>query len=265
VGVNPVPSGENYGGRARQRKNATLETAVVPGQYGTSALLAELADAPDLGSGAARCKGSIPLERTVLRTTPPQSGGMRATGRSTLGVSFNGRTGDFESPNPGSIPGAPTMISLELATALFQNLDERFSPRRGIVKKRVYLAGGSDERLTVVRPYIERATAAGIEVTFDWTRSPGYDRESTVTERAKWASLDLEAVRSADIVWVLCPDAKSEGCSAELGAALALGKRVLVSGPHARRESRLFNLLASFYGSPENAFGALVEMCGAGT
>lgn len=132
-----------------------------------------------------------------------------------------------------------------------------------MTKKKAYLAGGSDERLTIVRPMIERVTSAGVDVTFDWTRSPGYDRPSTWPERTIWARLDLEAVRVADVVWILCPEAKSEGCAAELGAALALDKRVLVSGPHARQESRLFNLLASaVYMTHEDAFRALI---GAGT
>lgn len=111
--------------------------------------------------------------------------------------------------------------------------------------KSLYLAGGSDERLTIVRPMIERITIAGIPVTYDWTRSPGYDRPLSPEEVRAQASLDLEAVRAADIVWVLCPEAKSEGAATELGAALILGKTVLLSGPFALRDSRIFNRLAS--------------------
>jgi hypothetical protein len=119
------------------------------------------------------------------------------------------------------------------------------TPRRVPTLKAIYVAGGSDERLTVVRPIIDTLTHHGIHVVYDWTRSPGYDRLLSLNEIGEQAQLDLEAVRVAEIVWVVSPDSKSEGASVELGAALVMRKTVFISGPYALRESRIFHLLAT--------------------
>lgn len=109
---------------------------------------------------------------------------------------------------------------------------------------KVYVAGGSDERLDRARPVIEFLQGEGITVPYDWTRSPGYDRELTPAESEQQARLDFDAIRAADIVWIMAPAAKSEGAATELGIALALGKTVFISGRYAVIPSRLFNLLA---------------------
>lgn len=109
----------------------------------------------------------------------------------------------------------------------------------------IYVAGGSSERLTVVRPIIDRLLAAGVEVTYDWTRDPGWESTSCATvDMMRAAERDMRAIRSADIVWYLAPEKMSEGSACELGMALALGKRVIVSGPHATAHGRIFPLLA---------------------
>lgn len=99
-------------------------------------------------------------------------------------------------------------------------------------RPRVYIAGGSSERLTVCRPLIERAKERGAEVTADWTRDPGWDlgRPPTGDELRESAERDLAAIRRADVVWLIVPAQKSEGAAAEVGYALALGKRLVVSG-----------------------------------
>lgn len=118
--------------------------------------------------------------------------------------------------------------------------EERAAARAAL---RVYVAGGSAERFAV-RCYMERLREAGIVVVFDWTYSPGYGRAFTEEETRAQAQADLDAVRSADVVWYLAPVAKSEGSHFELGAALALGRRVIVSGP-ATELGRIFPLLAT--------------------
>ena len=123
---------------------------------------------------------------------------------------------------------------------------------------RVYVAGGSDERITHARAMIDRLTKCGIIITHDWTRCEGYGRESSENERRCWAMQDIEGVRSADVVWVMVPDRRSEGSACELGAALALGKRVIVSGPHVKQPSRIFCLLAEDYATHEEAFAEIV-------
>lgn len=117
---------------------------------------------------------------------------------------------------------------------------------------KVYVAGGSDERDTVAQPMIDRLRAAGVEITHDWTRCEGYERDSATAERAEWARQDLEGVRAADIVWMMVPAERSTGASAEFGAALALRKRVIVSGPQAR--GSIFFLLAEHFRTHEEAF-----------
>lgn len=111
--------------------------------------------------------------------------------------------------------------------------------------KKVFVSGGTSERLTVVRPYVDGLIRRGFEITHDWTRCPLYDRESTEDERREQARRDLNGVRAADLVWLMMPEAKSEGAHVELGASLILCKPTVVSGPRARAHGNLFSLLAS--------------------
>jgi hypothetical protein len=125
----------------------------------------------------------------------------------------------------------------------------------------VYLAGGSSERLTVCQPLVDRLLAAGVRVAYDWTRDPGWSVPDPDLARA--ARRDLAAVREAAIVWYVAPERASEGSAAELGAALALGKRVIVSGEHARAPWRIFPLLGEeFYPSHEDALRAVLALTG---
>jgi hypothetical protein len=132
----------------------------------------------------------------------------------------------------------------------------------------LYIAGGSSERLTVGRPWIDRAIAEGARITYDWTRSDGYEqtRPSDTFLRGQ-AMVDTQAVISADVFWLLAPVELSEGASTELGIALAAsiltrtnsGKprtRIVVSGPWAHRN--LFALLADeTYETHEQAWDAI--------
>lgn len=128
----------------------------------------------------------------------------------------------------------------------------------------VYLAGGSSERLTVCRPLIDRLTAAGVPIAYDWTRDPGWSHpggESFAEACADAAHRDLDAVRSCEILWYVAPEDRSEGSAAELGAALALGRTVIASGPHALAHGRIFPLLAGrTYPTHEDAFRVVVAM-----
>lgn len=118
----------------------------------------------------------------------------------------------------------------------------------------LYIAGGSSERLTVGRPWIDRAIAEGARITFDWSRASGYDdahpTEDTLRENA---AKDVHAVMDAGVFWLLAPAELSEGAATELGIAIAFAiamrlagverrMRIVVSGPHAR--GNLFALLA---------------------
>lgn len=98
----------------------------------------------------------------------------------------------------------------------------------------IYVAGGSDERHEV-RAFIERLRVRGWEVTYDWTRDPGYDVPPSTNSRRRSARLDEAAVRAAEIVWIVAPHEKSEGAAHEFGMARGLGKRTIVSGPDCTR------------------------------
>jgi hypothetical protein len=122
---------------------------------------------------------------------------------------------------------------------------------------RIYVAGGSSERM-LVRSYIDRLIAIGHVVTHDWTRCEGYERRPLEHEFSEWAAADLRGVALADVLWLLAPEGKSEGSHAELGAALILQKRVIVSGPKAKAWGRIFTRLASgIYDTHEAAFREL--------
>lgn len=126
----------------------------------------------------------------------------------------------------------------------------------------LYLAGGSSERLAVCRPLVDHLLSAGVPVAYDWTRDPGWDTPGgpSAADLLASARRDLEAVRRCHVLWYVAPAAPSEGSAAELGAALAIGRRVVVSGPHARAAFRMFPLLATeSYGTHEEALAALVE------
>ncbi|HET9951436.1 MAG TPA: nucleoside 2-deoxyribosyltransferase [Candidatus Eisenbacteria bacterium] len=114
------------------------------------------------------------------------------------------------------------------------------------------MAGGSGERENVIRPILDALRARGIAITHDWTTDEGYVRPPSQSESRESARKDLDGVRAADLVWIVAPAEKSEGAGVELGAALALRKRVLVSGPHARRN--IFALLAEVHDSHASAF-----------
>lgn len=122
---------------------------------------------------------------------------------------------------------------------------------------KVYIGGGSDER-EQVQSLMAALVARGVEITHDWTRCVGYNRESVPAERREWARQDLDGVRAADIVWIVAPAQKSEGSAVEMGYAMALRKRVIVSGPHARRINRIFALLCEIHDSHNDAFGYIM-------
>jgi hypothetical protein len=95
----------------------------------------------------------------------------------------------------------------------------------------IYVAGSSAERQRV-REDVDALAAAGYRITCDWTRHEAWDCGDDSDETlVRAAAADLAAVWAASVVWYQAGEGKSEGSAAELGAALALGKEVVVSGP----------------------------------
>jgi hypothetical protein len=125
---------------------------------------------------------------------------------------------------------------------------------------RCYVAGSGRERLDVVRPLVDRLLDAGVWVTYDWTRDPAWDDPSAMVARDA-ARRDMAGVMAADVLWYVGPAELSEGSSAELGAALALGLHVVASGP--ARPGRIFDHLATeVYSTHEQALGRVIALCG---
>ena len=129
--------------------------------------------------------------------------------------------------------------------------------------KKIYIAGGWDERVTVVRPYIDKALRAGFTVTLDWTLEngpkdgDGGDSALVSEIRLRAAQMDSRAIERADTFWLLSPGYKgSSGSWWELGYAMALKKDVVVSGPNWKR-SIFTELVKNRFDMHEEAFAFL--------
>jgi nucleoside 2-deoxyribosyltransferase len=90
--------------------------------------------------------------------------------------------------------------------------------------KRFYLATRKD-RETQANAIAEALTAEGWKRTFVWTAEDGADPD----RHAELAQQEIEAIISADVLIVLLPG--GYGTHVEIGAALALGKPVILHAP----------------------------------
>lgn len=132
----------------------------------------------------------------------------------------------------------------------------------------IYVAGGSDER-GACHADIERLTAGGWIVTHDWTTGPEWPENGGHSDPLRSATLDYNAVMSAEYFWLRMPEQKSEGASFELGVAVCmrgmlstrpgpLPGAVIVSGPWARS---IFARLAGLaFDTHEQALKWLLEI-----
>ena len=110
------------------------------------------------------------------------------------------------------------------------------------MSRRIYVAGGSDERREA-QAAIDALKAAGWTVTHEWPKDQGYPENGGIPQGAASARLDMAGVVAAPFFWLRVPANKSEGGFAELGGAIVLRrfapisyeKRcVIVSGPWER-------------------------------
>ena len=126
---------------------------------------------------------------------------------------------------------------------------------------KVYVAGAYGERLTRVRPMIDRLQATGIvEITHDWTRveAPAVPESDMSSDfRRRCVGDDLRGVRSADVFWLMVPPyGEGAGCWVEMGHALHKC-RIIVSGPY--RERSIFTELANMsFPTDDEAFHLFV-------
>ena len=91
------------------------------------------------------------------------------------------------------------------------------------MQKRFYLATRKD-RATEADQLLEALKAEGWERTFTWI-----NEETGADGHAKLAQAELAGVREADVLIVLLPG--GFGTHVEIGAALALGKPVILHSP----------------------------------
>lgn len=106
---------------------------------------------------------------------------------------------------------------------------------------KIYIASTWENKEAVVR-LMDELIGAGHEITLDWTTHEMFEWRGEEEKRqiaAGWAKDDIDAVKQSDAVVVLLHnvDKIRTGCSAEMGAGLALGKRVIVYGKQTHPES----------------------------
>lgn len=104
----------------------------------------------------------------------------------------------------------------------------------------------------------------GLEISYDWTVAleeyPLGDSSTDSVERRKAANVDMQGVIDADALLLLTPSNTTQGCGCwvELGIAMALGKRIVVTGK--QRDRTIFCELAERYTYDELGVLRLIEL-----
>jgi nucleoside 2-deoxyribosyltransferase len=93
------------------------------------------------------------------------------------------------------------------------------------VKKSFYLSTQKD-RNAEASPLLEALEANGWERTFDWAGREA----SSESEYADLAVDEIAGIRNADVVIVILPGGR--GTHVEIGAALAMGKPIVLHSPN---------------------------------
>lgn len=118
----------------------------------------------------------------------------------------------------------------------------------------IYVAGASKEPQRV-RAAMDLIVALGGKLTLDWLQQieeAGASNEAlSEQDRHRCATEDFDAVRRAQVVWMLA-STLSQGAPTELGIALADAKLIVVSGP-ARVKNIFASLCVEFDGDMEAA------------
>jgi nucleoside 2-deoxyribosyltransferase len=92
------------------------------------------------------------------------------------------------------------------------------------MERRFYLSTQKD-RNAEATPLLEALKEKGWERTFDWAK-----REET--EYANLAIAEIAGIQNADVVIVILPGGR--GTHVEIGAALALGKPIILHAPNSK-------------------------------
>jgi nucleoside 2-deoxyribosyltransferase len=93
------------------------------------------------------------------------------------------------------------------------------------MNKRFYLSTQKDRNVDAA-PLLDALKSNGWERTFDWA-----DREASgPSEYSDLAVAEIAGIRDADVVIVILPGGR--GTHVEIGAALAMGKPVIIHAPN---------------------------------
>ena len=114
----------------------------------------------------------------------------------------------------------------------------------------IFVSGKVGEEQSI-RTVMDFLRSHGHHVTFDWTAIPHlkpYEENPVLS--AKAAELEIKGVQSADVVIVLAHE-RGVGLFVELGAALALGKPVIVKSQHPAPTMFLFHPLVRMVSSDQ--------------
>jgi len=99
----------------------------------------------------------------------------------------------------------------------------------------IYVAGGYKHRMAI-RAFVDTIESTGLyKQPRRW-----FDVEETDETHAQSATADMDAVRSAELVVAVIddPDYAYRGTWTEVGAAVALNKRVVIIGPRTTASAR---------------------------
>jgi hypothetical protein len=131
---------------------------------------------------------------------------------------------------------------------------------------RVYVAGASADMSDPIWA-MNQLREKGAIITLDWTPMVKSAIASGNTGNcldnlplaATAARCDIAAVRTAHVVWIVTPKSREHGCGlwVEMGAAIAYGVHVVISGPQASRS--IFAALCERHISHEGALSAVLQ------
>ena len=118
---------------------------------------------------------------------------------------------------------------------------------------KVYIAARSSEIDRAARMIQRVHDHPGLELTHDWVedmrKEARPDESIPPVDARKYAQADLDGVLSADVLWLLDGAPGGAGRWFEFGAAVAAGKRIVISGSPT---SSIFCALADHHFGEDN-------------
>ena len=112
---------------------------------------------------------------------------------------------------------------------------------------KIYVAAKYCDR-DAVRVVYDDLRKNGHEITCDWTDHNIYTEDAPLEKKSSFAADDIDGVRNADAVIALFIEERHQrGALIEIGAALGLGKPVMIVGDHEASSTLLQHPLITRY------------------